>query len=81
MRAAGHAVTFLAVDPSDPPRFVEELRRLGIETYPGDPDTADQMGRTTNGRVMLAPSFSSRIANASDFGIALVSCTPLPPSM
>src|SRR5262249_40174105 len=46
MAEAGHAVTFVAADNSDDPRFVDELRRLGIETHAGDPERAHLLGRT-----------------------------------
>src|SRR5262249_53011670 len=37
---------FVAADNSDDPRFVDELRRLGIETHAGDPERAHLLGRT-----------------------------------
>ncbi len=69
LAAAGHAVTFVAADPSDGPRFVDELRRLGIETYAGDPERALLLGRSVE-----APHLDlGELLAGSDFDLALLS--------
>ena len=65
----GHAVTFVAADPSDGPRFADELRRLGIETYAGDPERALLLGRSID-----APHLDlGELLAGTDFDLALLS--------
>ncbi|HET6171004.1 MAG TPA: glycosyltransferase [Gaiellales bacterium] len=69
LAGAGHAVTFVAADPSDGPRFADELRRLGIETYAGDPERALLLGRSVE-----APHVDlGELLAGSDFDLALLS--------
>ncbi|HEY3612592.1 MAG TPA: glycosyltransferase, partial [Gaiellales bacterium] len=69
LAAAGHAVTFVAADPSDGPLFTDELRRLGIETYAGDPERALQLGRS----IEAAQLDLGELLAGSDFDVALLS--------
>ncbi|MDX6596824.1 MAG: hypothetical protein QOE87_711, partial [Gaiellales bacterium] len=69
LAAAGHAVTFVAADPADGPRFSEELRRLGIEVYPADPERALLLGRSVE-----APHLDlGELLAGTDFDLALLS--------